>query len=86
MAPELILPVEEDKFEYDEKIDVWAIGVITYYLMAEGKFPFPGKKKAVVDNLILNVEPSYEFDGTETHKDFIRQCLCKDRHNRPSID
>ena len=49
MAPELIKAKEENKFEYDEKIDVWAIGVITYYLMSEGKFPFPGKKKAVVD-------------------------------------
>ena len=55
MAPELLEHSESDgQLHYNEKVDIWAIGVITYYLVREGKFPFPGKKKAIVENLILN--------------------------------
>ena len=50
MAPELLQEVDllSGEFKYDEKVDIWAIGVMTYYLLQDGKFPFPGKKKADV--------------------------------------
>ena len=37
MAPEII-----QKQPYNEKVDVWAMGVITYMLLS-GRNPFPGK-------------------------------------------
>lgn len=40
MAPELIL-----RKKYNEKVDVWSLGVITYMLLS-GKNPFPGRNKA----------------------------------------
>jgi serine/threonine protein kinase len=39
MAPEII----EGKI-YNEKVDIWSIGVITYMLLS-GRNPFPGKNK-----------------------------------------
>lgn len=35
MAPELTLGKK-----YDEKVDVWAAGVITFFLLTQGSFPF----------------------------------------------
>ena len=39
MAPEIIL-----KQNYNEKVDIWAIGVIAYMLLT-GRNPFPGQTK-----------------------------------------
>ena len=39
MAPEII-----ERKNYNEKVDVWAMGVITYMLLS-GRNPFPAKKK-----------------------------------------
>jgi serine/threonine protein kinase len=36
MAPEMV-----DKKEYDSKIDVWSLGILTYVL-ASGNMPFVG--------------------------------------------
>jgi serine/threonine protein kinase len=39
MAPEII---KEEP--YDEKVDIWSVGVITYILLS-GRPPFAGKSK-----------------------------------------
>ena len=50
MAPEII------KGEvYNEKVDVWSIGVITYMLLS-GRNPFPGQTKDEVKKLIVKEE------------------------------
>ena len=36
MAPEIM----NRKSNYDEKIDIWALGLITYELLTGGAFPF----------------------------------------------
>ena len=87
MAPELVSVDESkgnDEDQYDEKIDIWAIGVIGHYLMNDGTFPFPGKKKAVVEDLILNSEPKWDITGDEELIKFLQKCLTKDRYKRPS--
>ena len=79
MAPELIRANEaSEENQYDEKIDVWALGVIAYYLCREGKFPFPGKKKKVVEDGVLNNEPDWNFECDELLLKFIKKCLIKD--------
>lgn len=45
MAPELI----DKKVKYDVKVDIWSIGVMAFFLLTNGKYPFSGKKKADVD-------------------------------------
>ena len=44
MAPELV-----KKEEYDSKIDIWAVGVLAFYLWTYGSYPFPGISKEVVN-------------------------------------
>jgi serine/threonine protein kinase len=39
MAPEIIKGKN-----YNEKVDIWSIGIITYMLLI-GKNPYPGKNK-----------------------------------------
>ena len=48
MAPEII-----KDFKYDEKVDIWAIGVITYILLS-GTYPFFGRTKEQTYERILN--------------------------------
>jgi len=52
MAPELV-----KKEEYDFKVDIWAVGVLAFYLFTYGKYPFSGITKEVVDNKIKTAEP-----------------------------
>ena len=84
MAPELI------KGEvYNEKVDIWSIGVITYMLMS-GRNPFPGKNKQMVKQMI--VETTVDLDKpifsevSSSAKDFIRKALTKDPKDRWSAD
>ena len=77
--------------EYDEKVDVWALGVITYLLLC-GDSPFGGLdgeclqtvRKNILDcNLVF--EPKDVWDGiSEDAKNFIRRLLTKDPEKRPS--
>jgi serine/threonine protein kinase len=50
MAPEIIRG-----FRYNEKADIWSLGVITYMLLS-GRNPFPGKTKGEVKYLITSRE------------------------------
>ena len=83
MAPELV-----KKQEYDEKIDVWAVGVLAFYLWTYGDYPFPGISKEVVDNKIQNQPPDMDrlerANCPEDAKRFIEKCLTKDKDQRPS--
>lgn len=49
MAPELVL--EE---EYDNRVDVWSLGVIAYILLS-GMPPFSGKDRDAIDDAILRL-------------------------------
>lgn len=44
---------------YNEKVDVWSIGVITYMLLT-GRNPYPGKTKQEVKSMIVNTEINYQ--------------------------
>ena len=83
MAPELVRGVEHSK-----AVDVWAVGVLAYYMLSYGQFPFPGVTKEVVSNKILNDGPDMGKLGAnsipEEAKEFIRQCLTKEATERPT--
>ena len=53
MAPELCKEID-----YDNKVDVWATGVITYALLT-GAAPFSGRTKAEIYDQVINKEPNY---------------------------
>ena len=80
IAPETI------RGEYDEKCDVWSIGVILYYILS-GKFPFTGNSKNMeIFEKIQKVEPLYNkniFNGISPNAiDFIKKCLIKNPNER----
>lgn len=87
VAPEII------EGEYDEKVDVWALGIITYLLLC-GDPPFGGldgeclntvRESILGCNLVF--EPSYIWDGiSEEAKNFIRRLLTKDPSKRPTAE
>jgi len=85
VAPEVILG------NYNEKCDVWAIGVITYLLLS-GDSPFGGcggpESLLTVRNNILNGAYSFpeEFwaHASKDAKDFIRTLLVTDPTERPT--
>ena len=82
MAPELL---KEE--QYDEKVDIWSIGIITYMLLS-GRAPFSGKTKKDMHNLILateiNVNKKYFDEISSEAKDFIKKCCTKNQINRPT--
>lgn len=70
MAPEII-----QERNYDYKVDVWSIGVITYILLC-GRPPFKGRSKPEIFKSILHSEPSFDvapWDRISNEaKDFIK--------------
>ena len=80
IAPETI------KGEYDEKCDMWSIGVILYYILS-GKFPFTGHSNFEIFEKIQKSEPVFKNlfkDISQNAIDFIKKCLVKNPSERLS--
>ena len=84
MAPEL---VKHQK--YNEKVDVWSLGVITHQLLC-GRTPFDSKTIKQINSNIVNKEvkfPDREWKRISANaKDFILMCLDRNPEKRPSIE
>ena len=83
MAPEVIKGQN-----YNEKVDIWSLGVITYMLIS-GRNPFPGNTKERVKQLICSPDPidleTEKFASvSKPAKDFIMKAMCKDVKKRAS--
>lgn len=57
-TPEYMAPEIVKKETYNEKIDIWALGVIAYKLLT-GEAPFPGETKEEVYEKIKKSDPVY---------------------------
>eukprot|EP00349_Pseudokeronopsis_sp_Brazil_P010027 CAMPEP_0202977988 /NCGR_PEP_ID=MMETSP1396-20130829/84578_1 /ASSEMBLY_ACC=CAM_ASM_000872 /TAXON_ID= /ORGANISM="Pseudokeronopsis sp., Strain Brazil" /LENGTH=371 /DNA_ID=CAMNT_0049716843 /DNA_START=500 /DNA_END=1614 /DNA_ORIENTATION=- len=81
MAPEI---VKEER--YDEKVDIWSIGVITYILLS-GRPPFKGRSKPDIFKSILNDEVVFTHQCwnniSKEAKNFITRCVKKRSADRP---
>jgi len=80
MAPEVIMG------DYNEKCDIWAIGIITYFAIS-GALPFDDSKSLFnVYNKIINEKLEFKseiWERVSFHcKDFIQKCLEKDPEKR----
>ncbi len=84
MAPEI---VEERK--YDERVDIWSIGVIGHILLS-GRPPFKGKTKDDIFKSIrqdeLNLETIQWRKLSEGARDFVKKSLIKDYRLRPNAE
>ena len=87
-TPSFIAP-ETLKGEYDEKCDVWSIGVILYYILS-GKFPFNGNSNLEIFEKINKDEPIFQKnifnDISQNAIDFIKKCLVKNPNDRLSAN
>ena len=82
MAPEII-----KGNDYSFGVDVWAIGIIMYYLII-GKLPFKDKDEDRLKEKIIKAEIKYPEDAiiSNVAKDLIRQILVVEPKQRPSLD
>lgn len=83
VAPEMFVG------NYNEKCDIWSIGVIAYVSIS-GITPFDGDSHA---DIMKNVQTGkYTMDNaiwqnvTDEAKDFIKQCLTKKVDKRPTAE
>ena len=78
IAPEMLTG------EYDEKCDIWSIGVIMYYMLS-GKFPFFAEDNFGVFKKIEKDDPNFsELIISENALNFLKKCLTKNPKLRPS--
>ena len=83
-APEVIL-----KNAYDQKVDMWSIGIV-YFLLLVGKLPFDGKTHDAISDKTVN-SPLYLDNKVlnkldEKVKTFLSKCLEKDPKDRFNIE
>ena len=84
MAPELV-----NKEIYNESIDVWALGIITYLLLS-GITPFQSTTIQQIHENVLNNDVFFDSRNwtgvSDEAKHFILTCLNKDHKARKSIN
>ncbi|XP_029156587.1 neither inactivation nor afterpotential protein C [Nylanderia fulva] len=87
MAPEIVKGSNGADNGYDNRIDVWAIG-ITAIELADGKAPFEDMHPTrALFQIVRNPPPTVyrPANWSENLNDFISECLEKNPENRPYI-
>jgi serine/threonine protein kinase len=86
MAPELV-----NRQPYNEKVDVWSLGIITYQLLV-GRTPFEAETIKLIDANINNKKIIFKttsrenwLDISSNAKNFILRCLDRESETRPSV-
>ena len=83
MAPEII-----NGEVYDSKVDIWALGVLTYCLLSGGRFPFDDRTLYQLKHKIRNAQPDLSFvdrySNADSLRNFMQQCLNKNKDERAS--
>ena len=82
MAPEIY-----NDEPYDERVDIWSAGVITYILIC-GRPPFPGRGREAIQNLQKKYDLGFKkspWNNISTEcKNFVKAALTIDYRRRPS--
>lgn len=81
MAPEILTKKPHDSI----KADIWAIGV-TFFTMATGMLPWPGKDRVTLCRNLLNMPPCLDFIKDQSFATVVSECLSPDPKLRPTID
>lgn len=83
MAPEII------EGSYNNKCDIWSVGVSTYYLIT-GEPPFKADNISELENKICNIKrfsfKKLDFIVSQECEDFIGDLMTMDSKIRPSAD
>lgn len=70
---------------YDEKVDLWAIGILIYEFLV-GRPPFEAKTTAETYDRIRRVDLRFPAHLSDDAKDLISRLLKKDPKQRPTVD
>ncbi|XP_049532765.1 neither inactivation nor afterpotential protein C [Anopheles darlingi] len=87
MAPEVVTSSKSDKDVYDNRTDVWALG-ITAIELGDGKAPFADMHATrAMFQIVRNPPPTLyrQSNWTQEYNDFIAECLEKNPDHRPFI-
>ena len=76
MAPELL----QTHKEYDEKVDVYAFGVIVYFILTGGEYP-----KLCLTDVALGKKAEIPKKISEFSRDLINRCWSTLGYERPSF-
>ena len=78
MAPEL---VDSQSIGYNEKVDIWSIGITTFMLVT-GLIPFNDRSQHAIKKKIIEAKVPWKDQISKAisknGKDFINKCLVKD--------
>lgn len=84
-SPEMIKCTEDKTAYYDNKIDIWAIGIVTYCILFK-QFPFLDSSILGMFDKIKNTNLQFPKDANYLAIDFIKKILVNNPDNRLSID
>lgn len=86
MAPEMFVDdnMEENNRNFTDRLDVWAIGVLTYECLTGGT-PFHGRNDNEIIKNIKHADIDTSKIKNKTACEFIALCLQKDPNNRPPV-
>ena len=83
MAPELV-----KRMNYDDKVDIWALGCVTYLLLS-GQTPFQSREIPKIHKNTLTkkvtFQSSYWENISSDCKEFILDCLERDATKRQTV-
>merc|ERR1719220_1077280 len=86
IAPEVIFCYDLDDHKgYDQKVDLWSAGVLSFYLLS-GHKPFADEKQSVLYEMIKFNQVVFTnfnwYDKSEICQDFVRRLLVKEPDSR----
>jgi serine/threonine protein kinase len=89
------MPIEMLCQEVSKKSDAWQVGIMTYYLLSKGHFPFNDKSQPFNPSLykiwysIQHDDVDFDFGAwegiSEDGKEFILEMLCKKVKDRATV-
>ena len=85
-APEVVFAELNGRKGFDEKCDVWSLGVTIYMMMYKDANPHPWNGKQMTKNRSWELLefPGY-VDVSDELKTLVRWMLCNDPNNRPTF-
>lgn len=70
---------------YDERVDIWALGILLYELVA-GKAPFETKDENITYDKIVNSECHFPSHFSKPLREVVSKILDKNPERRPNLD